>query len=229
MLFIARRAAFAFFSILGALLGLMALLPFAPADDQEKPRNRDAEERRATERLIQTELPRWKIATGAASRELKLEPKAVLRWTNPAIGRLFGELYVWTADGRPEIVMSLYEAWDPAWGFAAEMHSLAPEGVVERQTLRLLTNPVFRYSSRPQKIADGAIFAFVVGTDAEVLLLVESRAEKNKGRWQYALARLNRDELSASFHDREVWRVSGGVYGERDKPYFLIGLSETLP
>lgn len=261
-----------------------ALVERARADDQKEPGNRDAEERRQTERLIQSELPRWKITTGPEPRALQLEPKPILRWTNPATGRLFGEIYVWTVEGRPEAVMSLYKAWEPAWGFAAELHSLSLEkavakrdenviwncaqpGVVirsvpeapapaeasrqrlqqmraiaadfsavlidrrrnpdgERQSLRLLTNPLFRYSCPDKHVADGAIFAFVVGTDAEVLLLLESRAERGKSNWQYALARLNRDELAAQFRDEEVWRVEGGVYGERDKPYFLVGLPE---
>jgi hypothetical protein len=102
-----------------------------------------------------------------------------------------------------------------------------PDG--ERQALRLLMNPVFRYASPERNVADGAIFAFVVGTDAEVLLLLEARGEPNEYRWQYALARLNRDELAASFKEQEVWRVERGTYGERNKPYFLMGLSESLP
>ncbi|HET6878871.1 MAG TPA: hypothetical protein VFI31_01875 [Pirellulales bacterium] len=39
----------------------------------------------------------------------------------------------------------------------------------------------------------------------------------------------NRDELAVFFKEQEVWRVDRGTYGERDKPYFLMGLSESPP
>jgi hypothetical protein len=257
------------------------------ADDQPEPDSRDAEEIRETTRLIQAELPRWRIAVGAPGEDLKLDPTPILRWTNPATGRIFGEIYVWTADGRPAAVMSLYKAWEPAWGFAGEFHSLSPANIVaqrdrslvwkcdqpgitlrdipeapaiadsarrrsqqmrilagefsavlidrrrnpegERQSLRLLAKPVYRYPSEAGEVVDGAIFAFVVGTDAEALLLLEARGKETKHQWQYALARLNRDELAVFFKEQEVWRVDRGIYGERDNPYFLMGLSESPP
>jgi hypothetical protein len=34
-----------------------------------------------------------------------------------------------------------------------------------QQRMRLLTQPIFRYQSEPAHVADGAIFAFVEGTD----------------------------------------------------------------
>jgi len=43
-----------------------------------------SDEVQETARLITAELPRWKLWKGADhERELKLEPKAILRWTNP--------------------------------------------------------------------------------------------------------------------------------------------------
>jgi hypothetical protein len=283
----AARSASGFLRVLAPALAAVLLAGWAAADDREEPDGRDAEERRETARLIRAELPRWKIGTGADGAEFKLHPTPILNWTNPATGRIFGEIYLWTADGRPEAVMSLYKAWEPDWGFAGEFHSLSPAGVVgrregavvwncdepgiglrgvpdapapaqtdrrrlqqmraiaadfstvlidrrhnpdgERQALRLLTNPVFRYASPAGKVADGAIFAFVVGTDAEVLLLLEASGEESQCNWQYALARLNRDELAAFYKEQEVWRVDRGIYGARDEPYFLMTLPELPP
>ena len=48
----------------------------------------------------------------------------------------------------------------------------------------------------------GALFAFVVGTDPELLLLVEA-AEQG---WRYALSRINRDALSVSLDGEVVQR-----------------------
>jgi hypothetical protein len=97
----------------------------------------------------------------------------------------------------------------------------------ERQTLRLLTSPVYRYPNRAGNATDGAMFSFVLGTDAEVLLLLEARAAKDANRWQYALARLNSDELAAFCQGKEVWRVGKATYNERHKPYAFMNLPES--
>jgi hypothetical protein len=235
--------------------------------------------------LIEAELPRWQIEIGTDPVELKLDPKPILRWTNPATGRMHGEIYVWTADGRPESIMSLYKVWEPKWGFAGEFQSLSLTRLVakrdqsivwksdqpgitfstvpdapavaetparrlrqmramandftavltdyrqnakgERQELRLLTNAVYRYSSLESDVADGAMFAFVLGTDADVFLLLEARGAKDASRWQYALGRLNCDELTAFWKEREVWRVGKALYHERNKPYAFMTLPES--
>jgi hypothetical protein len=86
---------------------------------------------------------------------------------------------------------------------------------------------VYRYSSRASDVADGAMFAFVLGTDVEVLLLLEARGTKDAIRWQYALARLNSDELAAFWKEHEVWRVDKATYNERNKPYVFMSLPES--
>ena len=113
--------------------------------------------------------------------------------------------------------------------FSAVLMDYRQNAKGERQTLRLLTKPLYRYSSPGAHVTDGAMFAFVLGTDAEVLLLLEARETKGASRWQYALARLNSDELVASFKEQEVWRVGRATYEERDKPYVFMSLSESPP
>ncbi|HWB13241.1 MAG TPA: hypothetical protein VG826_28705 [Pirellulales bacterium] len=256
----------------------------ATPDEPVEPSGRDAEELSATAQLIRAELPRWKIAMGEDAAALTLNPKPILRWTNPATGRMHGEIYLWTGDGRPEAVMSLYKVWEPAWGFSGEFLSLSPATLVgersqtvawrsdtpgivfrdvpdapppagaaprrlqqmrsmandftavlidyrqnsegERQSLRLLTNPLYRYSSPKNDVVDGALFAFVVGTDVEVFLLLEARGTKDVNRWQYALARLNSDEIAAFWKEQEVWRVDKATFNERNNPYVFMNLPE---
>jgi hypothetical protein len=249
-------------------------------------KNRDDEELRETARLIQAELPRWTLRMGDDA-ELKVSSKPILRWTNPASGRMHGEIYVWTADGRPEAVMSLYKVWEPAWGFAGEFHSLSLTKLVakrdkapvwncdrpgitfrdvpdapstaesaprrlqqmramahdfsavlvdsrrnakgERQTLRLLPQPLYRYSGNGGDVADGALFGFVLGTDVEVLLLLEARRTKTAKGWAYALARFNNDELAVSFKEEEVWSVPHIKLEARDAAYLYMSLTESPP
>src|SRR5262249_29877195 len=53
-----------------------------------------------------------------------------------------------------------------------------------RHALRLLPTPVYRYQDALAEIADGAVFAFVHGTDPEVFLVLEHREAKDaKAAW----------------------------------------------
>ena len=42
------------------------------------------------------------------AKTLVLSSEPVLRWTNPLRGTVAGAVFVWVADGRPEVVASLY-------------------------------------------------------------------------------------------------------------------------
>jgi hypothetical protein len=77
----------------------------------------------------------------------------------------------------------------------------------ESYQLRLLTQPLYRYEPQGRGVLDGAIFSFAVGTDPEVLLVVEARQVKDAAQWQYALARFHYVEMKAMYKDREVYRA----------------------
>src|SRR5262245_54099786 len=134
---------------LGILMAVMVtagLVPrqpdsLAPAAPNET-KTRDAKESEETTRLAEAELPNWKCWKGVDRKtELKLQPKSVLRWTNPEIGRVYGNVYLWTADGRPEVVMSLLKSWAPADDLHAEMHSLSLETLEAKRAGRTLWQP----------------------------------------------------------------------------------------
>lgn len=87
--------------------------------------------------------------------------------------------------------------------FAANMTSL--EGQLSE--LRLLPQPLYRYEPKREDVLDGGLFSFVLGTDPEVLLMIEARKDKSQWRWEYAFARFNYAELTASFKGKPVWNV----------------------
>jgi|SRR5579872_4544679 len=254
--------------LVGSALLLFVARPLwraATADGNEED-SLSAQESEETSRLIRAELPNWKLWSGTdREHELTLHPKAVLRWSNPGVGRVYGDVYLWTRDGRPEAVMSFYKWWKPDYGFTAEMHSLSlsglsadREGVLrwqptkagialksvpdaprpadsaprrlqqmrtlagqfsarlidqrlngqgERQELRLLTQPLYRYPAGEGEVLDGALFAIALGTDPEVLLLLEARRASETLTWQYGLARMNDCEMAVNHKDQEVWRA----------------------
>src|SRR5690349_9233503 len=214
------------------LLPLLALAATAAADDPSR------EEAIEAEKLCASELPRWKLTAGETALANPKEP--VLRWTNPAAGRVYGNTYVWLQDGRPVAVGCLFRNFQPWNTFNAElaaltgtnlvakrddkvmwkprdewkwrplpgspapaatagqrlvqMKALAAEFVVEvldtrnnpkgdEQTPRLLPKPLVRYDAAKTKSLDGALFAFVLGTDPELVVLVECDTAAEKPEW----------------------------------------------
>lgn len=81
----------------------------------------------------------------------------------------------------------------------------------QRSELRLVSQPLLRYEPADKRIVDGALFSFSLGTDPEVLLLLEARPEKDRPEkdrvWQYAFARFHFVDLTAFHKDQEVWHV----------------------
>jgi hypothetical protein len=81
-----------------------------------------AEEFRA---LAKREASAYTIRLEGSNRPLTLQPEPVLKWSNPVVGTVFGEVFVWTDEGRPEVVASIYKYYSPRTHRANEFHSLA--------------------------------------------------------------------------------------------------------
>lgn len=206
----------------------------------------------------------YRLCLADAKRtELELKSEPLLRWSNPSVGSIHGGVFLWTHQGRPAAVASVYKWFDPLDHMAFEVHSLSTVSVVgilktkevwncgkpgvefkpvpdarapaaspagrlsqmrsisgdftaektdrddnvSVQQMRLLTQPVFRYSSPDGRVVDGALFAFVQGTDPEVLLLLEAHETKTGPVWHYALARMNSTVFKVSYLDKPVWET----------------------
>jgi len=73
--------------------------------------------------------------------------------------------------------------------------------------LRLLPTPIARYGKPGMKVHDGALFAFVDGTDPEVFLFLEVRTGHKEVEWQYALAPMTVFAVKASHRGRTIWEL----------------------
>ena len=61
-------------------------------------------------------------------------PEPVLKWSNPVVGSIYGNVYVWTDRGRPAVVGSIYQWYSPFRHKTHEFQSLAPAAfVMERE------------------------------------------------------------------------------------------------
>ena len=75
----------------------------------------------------------------------------------------------------------------------------------EPNQLRLLATPLYRYSAPKAGVRDGALFSYALGTDPEVLLLIEAQQEGDAETWKVAFARLTGFACRATLDDKEFW------------------------
>jgi hypothetical protein len=71
--------------------------------------------------------------------------------------------------------------------------------------LRLLSTPVYRYQDDATGVDEGAVFAFVHGTDPELLLVLEHRSSAGSSGWYYALAPMTCWATEAKHNGSRVW------------------------
>jgi hypothetical protein len=275
-----------------SLLILVLAAPLAVGDEPRAAKTDDEpiEKERSAKALdlCRKGAKEYRLCLDDAQRsELALKTDPVLRWSNPAVGSIHGGVFMWTHEGRPAAVASIFKWFYPRTEMAFEVHSLSTERLVgfldgkevwkssrpgveyktvpsapvpaatatarlsqmrsmsgefvaektdrddnSKQRMRLLTQPVFRYSSRAADVIDGAMFAFVQGTDPEVLLLLEAQESKAGPLWKFALARMNSTAFSVTYKDKEAWSVEvvpWGVVFNNSEPYNILNLDHLSP
>ncbi len=259
---------------------LLASLALVAADDRTR------EETDEAEKLCADELPRWKLTSDGAALDNPKEP--VLRWTNPAAGRVHGNTYVWLQNGRPAAVGCMFRNFHPYRTFNGELTALAgtklvakrddtvvwrptdewkwhplpgapaPAGTAaqrlvqmralagefavelldtrnvrrgEDQTPRLLPRPLYRYDAEKAKALDGALFAFVLGTDPELLVLIECDTAAAKPAWRFGVGRMNRDTIRLKRKGETVWQAESRREHNPEDAYlfFDLGLPRKEP
>lgn len=86
--------------------------------------------------------------------------------------------------------------------------------------LRLMGRPLHRYADPDKGLVDGALLAFVEGTNPETLLLIECRSgEDKKPAWFYGLARMSGGRLVARLEETVVWECDDIRGFDPERPY----------
>jgi len=99
----------------------------------------------------------------------------------------------------------------------------------DREQLRMLTRPLYRYESEggaadTHGVFDGAVFAFVMGTDPESLLLIEAVKRDGKSAWEFGFARRTSGELEGRHKVSVVWHADRfPPTGNPQLPHFGVG------
>lgn len=267
------------------LLGSGPSQPTNPPAAEKADNKAEAEEARAVAKKLAGEYV-FQLDKSSGTK-LRLEPEPVLRWLLQLDRRFYSDVYVWTHEGRPEVVASITNVYGPRRAMETEIHSLstglplmshngkvaweperagiewkplsgAPQpgstpvvrltqmrtlaaqhsvvadyGNMKKEDMRLLSAPLYRYASEKQGVTDGAMFAFVRGTDPEAFLMIEARKGRDGVEWQYAFARfVGHASLRAVRDDREVWQVDvipTKVNTDPKQPYFGLRKYSDFP
>jgi hypothetical protein len=99
--------------------------------------------------------------------------------------------------------------------------------------LRLLPQPAYRYSEA-EKILDGGLFIFAIGTDPDLNLLIEAYPDDKGARYRYALAPMTIYQLNVCYKDKEVWGIERRiVFGGSCREFYALNYDplpgETVP
>jgi hypothetical protein len=89
------------------------------------------EKARAEEFLVfaKREAAAYTIRHLGSDRPLALKPEPILKWSNPVVGSIYGGVFIWTENGRPEAVASIYR-YNTNGHRANEFHSLALDKLI---------------------------------------------------------------------------------------------------
>ncbi len=98
----------------------------------------------------------------------------------------------------------------------------------DREQLRMLPTPVYRYSldekrTRHTEVVDGAVFAFVQGTDPEALLIIEGIQRDQTVAWEYTIVRATAGALEAKHESVSVFSAEKfPMNTDPSKPHFTF-------
>jgi hypothetical protein len=115
-----------------------------------------------------------------------------------------------------------------------QMRSLARRFSVAIQVegesdLRLMAQPLYRYSETTAGALDGAIFSFAMTTDPELLVLLEDREIAGQPTWHVAFARFGNKAMTVKDGDKIVWSCEAGAPGLSNGRYYLKWRAEEMP
>ena len=138
-----------------------------------------------------------------AAGPLRAEYRGQRVWAPTAAGVTFQPI-----PGAAEPASSSRQRMSQMKALARDFSANMTDEAGQKSDLRLMSQPLIRYEPKNQATIDGALFSFSLGTDPEVILLLEARNEKGKSLWQFACARYHYVDLKAYYKEKEVWHAA---------------------
>lgn len=99
----------------------------------------------------------------------------------------------------------------------------------DREMLRLLPRPLYRYELTADQTTtanspafDGGLFAFAMGTDPEIVSILEAVGEGDSASWEYACVRATSGALEMRLDDSVIWTAAKFPAQSERGPHFTI-------
>ncbi len=160
------------------------------------------------------------------------EVRAMNATSAPALKPVLGGTIHWTPKPPGLTFCDVPDA--PAPAQTAEARLLQMKDVVKRfsavvhgSELRLVPDPDYRYSDLEAGQLDGAIYFFSIGTNPEVMVLLEAQGPTpDKASWRYAVAPATVAAFEVAIDGKKVWAKR--YHSEKDNTpsgsYFVMGM-----
>jgi hypothetical protein len=91
----------------------------------------------------------------------------------------------------------------------------------EAGDLRLMPQPLYRYPEKTSGAVDGALFAFALATDPELIVVIEQQENTAQSAMRVAFARFGNLAMSVKDGERELWSCDRGTPGKSEGKYYL--------
>lgn len=76
----------------------------------------------------------------------------------------------------------------------------------QKEELRLLAQPLYRYTDLDSKVVDGTVFAAAAnGTNPAAIFLIELQQEDDRQVWRFAVAAMTDGAVVVKYDGKEVW------------------------
>jgi hypothetical protein len=147
----------------------------------------------------------YRECTSLSSKPLACTSGGALVWM-PKTAGLLSQPLADAADPAATKAQRLVQLRALARRFTATCYNSRSDEPTE---LRLLPQPLYRYEDEKARLLDGAIFAFVVSNDPELLLVLEAvKAEGSPAAWRFSLARMSSLKEVVRLDGKDVWAVA---------------------
>ena len=125
----------------GNLMVLLALAICGAPPDTDLDRKEDAAGTQESARRVLELAKQYEFFAGSDRRtKFELQPKPLLRYSNPVRGDVHGNVFVWTRKGRPEVVGAFFD-FRSENKLDSELHILATAGVAGWRDGKEFWNP----------------------------------------------------------------------------------------
>ena len=146
---------------------------------------------------------RWVHCLASLSDELievKLDPRRTYRTTEPGI------TMERISDG-PEPAEVATRRLLQMKRLARQFNATIWNAEDNSDQMRLLPTPICRYSDPEAGLIDGAVFGFTMGTNPDVLLVIEAHASDESPEWRFGCACMTSAGIEVRFEGRTVFEA----------------------